>query len=193
MREHRARPILTASQKLVLSQHNQLPFLDVFIIKLFAVPCKFADTPSKNTTGAIASANVTSPYQQPAKSWHFRTIAPDMRTELTRIATSTIAFLNKVSHVESEKTAFLLLPERASLLDSLEFWLADLEFVQTENSALGLEPLSVSFLRLFYQILKVVLLGTLESSAELHAQLRTENDQGCKQINRNQIKSNQSK
>ncbi|KFA70657.1 hypothetical protein S40288_08276 [Stachybotrys chartarum IBT 40288] len=173
MREHRARPNLTASQKLVLSHHDQLPFLDVFIIKLFAAPCKFADTPAINAT---ASANVTSPYQLPAKSWHFRTLAPDMRTELTRIATLTIEFLDKVAHVESEKIALRLLPERASLLDSLEFWLADLDSVQTENSALGPEPLSVSFLRLFYHILKVVLLGTLESSPKLHSQLRTEND-----------------
>jgi hypothetical protein len=99
-----------------------------------------------------------------------------MRTELTRIAASTLEFLGKVSQVESVGIALRLLSEKAALLDSLELWLIDLELVQTEIELPVLEPISVSFLRFFHLILKIVLLGALDSSPDLYAELRTEND-----------------
>jgi hypothetical protein len=98
-----------------------------------------------------------------------------MRTELTRIATSTLEFLGEVSHVAAGN-ALRLLSEKATLLDSLESWLNHLEFVHTEIRAPGPELISVAFMRFFHQILKVVLLGALDSSPELYAELRTEND-----------------
>ena len=99
-----------------------------------------------------------------------------MRTELTRIAASTLDFLSKVSQVESVEIALRLLSEKAALLDSLESWLIDLERVQTEIGSLGPEPISVSFLRLFHMILKIVLLAALDSSPDLYVKLQTEND-----------------
>ena len=99
-----------------------------------------------------------------------------MRTELTGIAASTLDFLGNVSQVESVGIALRLLCEKAALLDSLESWLIDLELVQTEIGPLGHEPISVSFLRFFHLILKIVLLGALDSSPDLYAELRTEND-----------------
>ncbi|RYP51919.1 hypothetical protein DL768_002887 [Monosporascus sp. mg162] len=177
MHEYRAKPNFDAANKLVPAHHDQLPFLDVFIIKLFAAPCKFADPPATaDISGTTVSVCLISPHQQPVESRDLRTIAPDMRTELTRIAASTLEFLGKVSRIESAGNALRLLSEKASLLDSLESWLIDLELVQTEIRLLGPELLSVTFMRFFHQILKIVLLGALDSSPDLYAKLRTEND-----------------
>ncbi|RYP58000.1 hypothetical protein DL769_009162 [Monosporascus sp. CRB-8-3] len=177
MHEYRARPNFDAANKLVPAHHDKLPFLDAFIIKLFAAPCKFADPPATaDISGTTVSVCLISPHQQPVESRDLRTIAPDMRTELTRIAASTLEFLGKVSRIESAGDALRLLPEKASLLDSLESWLIDLELVQTEIRPPGPELLSVSFMRFFHQILKIVLLGALDSSPDLYAKLRTEND-----------------
>jgi len=174
MHEYRARPNIVAASKLVPAHHDQLPFLDVFIIKLFAAPCKFADPPA--TTDISGMTASVCPHQQPVESRDLRTIAPDMRTELTRIAASTLEFLGKVSQVKSAGNARPLLSEKISLLESLESWLIDLELVHTKITPPGPEPISVSFLRLFHQILKIVLLGALDSSPDLHAKLRAEND-----------------
>ncbi|KAF2467773.1 uncharacterized protein BDR25DRAFT_291112 [Lindgomyces ingoldianus] len=177
MHEHRARPNFVAANKLVPAHHDQLPFLDVFIIKLFAAPCKFADPPATaDISETTVSVCLVSPHQQPVESRDLRTIAPDMRTELTRIAASTLEFLSKVSHVESAGHALQLLSEKASLLDSLESWLIDLDLVHRETRPASPELISVSFMRFFHQILKIVLLGALDSSPDLYAKLRTENN-----------------
>ena len=176
MHEYRARPDFVATNKLVPAHHDQLPFLDVFIIKLFAAPCKFADPPATaDVSGTTSSVCLISPHRQPFESRDLRTIAPDMRTELTRIAASTLEFLGKVSQVESVGISLRLLAEKAALLDSLESWLTGLELVRAETRS-GPELLSVSFLRFFHLILKIVLLGALDSSPDLYAKLRTEND-----------------
>jgi hypothetical protein len=101
-------------------------------------------------------------------------IASDMRTELTRIATSTLEILDRVSQVESIENALGLLSEKASLLNSLESWLLDLELAQSEIRPPGPELLSVSFMRLFHMILKVVLSSALDSSPDLFAKLQIE-------------------
>ncbi|KAH8201705.1 hypothetical protein TruAng_004143 [Truncatella angustata] len=177
MQEYRARPDFVAEDKLAPANHETLPFLDVFIIKLFAAPCKFADPPATADMGGTTLSGVLiSHHQPPAESRHFHTIAPNMRTELTRIAKSTLEFLGKVSRVESVGNALRLLSDKAALLDSLKSWLIDLERVQTEIKSSRLEPLSVSFMRFFHLILKIVLLGALDSSPDLYAELQTEND-----------------
>ncbi|MCJ1448202.1 MAG: hypothetical protein MMC23_008716 [Stictis urceolatum] len=175
MHEYRARPGFVAENRLLPAHSDQLPLLDVFIIKLFAAPCKFADAPAttdvSRTTSSICSI---SPHQQSIESRDLRTIAPDMRTELTRIAASTLEFLDQISHVGSLAIALRLLSEKAALLDLLESWLVDLELVQAEMGSPGPEPVSVSFMRLFHLILKIVLLGAIDSSPDLYAELRTE-------------------
>jgi hypothetical protein len=177
MHEYRARPYFVAADKLVPAHHNQLPFLDIFIIKLFAAPCKFADPPATvDVSGSTLSVCLISPHQQPVESRDLRTIAPDMRTELTRIAASTLEFLGKASQVESVGIALRLLSEKAALLASLELWFINFELVQREIGPRGSEPISVSFLRLFQSILKIVLLGALESSPCLYAEMQIEND-----------------
>jgi len=176
MHEFRARPDLAAG-KLVSAHDDQLPFLDVFIIKLFAAPCKFADLPATaEESGTTVSASLISPHQQPVESCDRRSITPDMRAELTKIAATTLDFLSRVSQVKSVGNALRLVPEKAALLDSLESWLINLELVQKEINPPDTEMVSVSFMRFFHLILKIVLLGSLESSPALHAKLQTEND-----------------
>jgi hypothetical protein len=178
MHEYRARPYFISANKVVPANHDQLPLLDVFIIKLFAAPCKFAEPSAiANASDTLSSVCLIPPHQQPVKSRHCRRIAPDMRTELTRIAASTLEFLDKLLHVESLAIALRLLSEKAALLESLQSWLTDLELVQTAILPSELEPISVSFLRLFHLILKLVLLAALNPSPDLHAKLQTENDQ----------------
>lgn len=175
--QYRARPCLVAAGKLVPAHHEKLPLLDLFIIKLFAAPCKFADPPAtSNMSGTTAPVYPISAHQQPVESHGLPRIAPDMRTELTRIAASTVEFLDKVSQVESVENALRLLSEKAALLDSLESWLTDLELSQSEIKPSGPELISVSFMRLFHVILKIILLGTLDSPPDLYAELRSEND-----------------
>jgi hypothetical protein len=177
MHEYRARPQFVAANKLAPAHNNQLPLLDVFIIKLFAVPCKFSDAPATlDTSGSALSSCPITPRQQPVESRALRTIAPNMRTKLTRIAESTLEFLGKVSQVKSVEIALRLLSKKAALLDSLESWLIDLNLLQTETRPAAVEPLSVSFMRVFHLILKIVLLGALESSSDLHTELRIENN-----------------
>lgn len=177
MHEDRARPGFVAADKLVPAHHDQLPFLDVFIIKLFAAPCKFAEPQSTaDTSEKVLSMVLIQPHQRPVGSCDLRKIAPDMRTRLTRIATSTLEFLDKVSQVESLGIATPLLSEKAALLDSLESWLIDLDLVQMEARSPGPEPIAVCFLRFFHLILKIVLLGALDFSPNIYTELRIENE-----------------
>jgi hypothetical protein len=177
MQEYRARPYFVTANKLVPAHHDQLPFLDVFIIKLFVAPCKFADPPAAtDVSGTAFSRYSLSPHQNAVKSRDLHTIVPDMRTELTRIAALTLEFLGKVTQVESVGFALRLLSEKAALLTSLESWLIDLELVQTKSESPDPEPISVSFLRVFHVLLKIILLGALDSSPDLHAELLAEND-----------------
>ncbi|KAJ0166313.1 Transcriptional regulatory protein moc3 [Colletotrichum tanaceti] len=169
MNEYRARP------KLLPADREKIPLLDVFIIKLFAAPCKFADSPATTEPDASGTAVVVCT-KQSATSRNLRVIAPDIRTGLTRIAGTTLVFLGRLSHLESAASAPRLLSEQASLLDLLDSWLVDLELVLADMRPSRPEPLSVSFLRFFHQILKVALLGALCSSPDLHTELRTEID-----------------
>ena len=175
MHEYRARAYFVAANRLVPACHDRLPYLDVFTIKLFAAPCKFADPPTTaDLPGTTVSVCLVSPHQQPAESRDPCTIAPDMPTELTRIAAATHEFLGKVSQVDAVENALQLLSEKAALLDSLEWWLIDLELVQAKTIPPGPELISVSFMRFFHLILRIVLLGALDSSPGLDAQLLTE-------------------
>lgn len=176
MHEHRARPNFVGANKLVPAHHARLPLIDVFIIKLFVAPCKFAEAPAMaDMSGTTVSESLNSP-QQIVESPTHRPIAPDMRTELTRIAASTLEFLGKVSRVESAGNALRLLSEKASLLDSLDSWFVDLELLQAAVRPSCPEHLSVSFLRFFHQMLKLIVLGALNFSPNLYAELRSEND-----------------
>jgi hypothetical protein len=177
MHEYRARPDIHAANKLLPAHHDHLPSLDVFIIKLFTAPCKFADPPAAaDGKGTPLSGGVPSSHQRLVKSCPVRTIAPNMRTELTRIGASTLEFLGIVSRVKSVESAFRLLPKKAALLDSLNSWLIDLELVQAATKSTDPEPISVSFLRFFHSILRIVLIGALESSPDLDAELKAETD-----------------
>ena len=177
MHQYRARPHLATAHKLVPAHQDRLPFLDVFIIKLFAAPCKFADPPATaDMSGSTSSACSMARQQQPVGSRDLRTIAPDIRRELTGIAASTLEFLGKVSQLESVDTGLRLLSEKAALLNSLDLWLIDLERFQVEVGLPGSEPISVSFMRCFHLIMKIVLLGTLDYSSDLDAELLTHND-----------------
>lgn len=177
LHDSRARPTLATAHNLLPATHDRLPSLDVFIIKLFAAPCKFSDTQgTANVSAQTASASLALVQRQSLKPSNLRRIAPDMRTELTRTATSTLHFLNKVLHVESAAKAHQLLLQKAVLQDYLELWLLDLEFFVAEMEPLGPERLSVSFMRLFHQILVIVLLGVLDSSSDFYAKLQIETE-----------------
>jgi hypothetical protein len=174
---YRARPYFVAANSLMPARHKQLPLLDVFIIKLFAAPCYYAEPPAKiDMNGTTESLCIVSPHQGPVESQETRSIAPNMRTELTRISALTLEFLSNVSNIESAGNALRLLAEREHLLDSLKKWFKDFEMVQNVLSAPGPEPIQASFMRFFHQILNIILLGTLASSPDLDIKLQIEND-----------------
>ncbi|KAF4454864.1 Transcriptional regulatory protein moc3 [Fusarium austroafricanum] len=167
MREYKARPYLTANG-LMPARHSGLPFLDVFIIKMFAAPCKFTEQKEAETASTMTP---------PTEAGNDRKLAPNMRTELTKMATSTIELLAGVTRVESAEKALGLLAERDTLLGTLDSWLGDLETLQKETHSGEPEPIADIFLRILFLILRIVLLGTLKTSPEIEAQLRTENEQ----------------
>jgi hypothetical protein len=174
LREYRARPYLVAKDKLMQAHHDQLPLLDVFIIKLFAAPCKFADLPAATETKSPVCPMSTR--QNETESGNLRVIVPDMRTEIASVAALTLEFLTKVSQVNSVEMALRLLPERQVLLASVDSWLMDLEITPKQIGTPTRELLSVSFLRLFLLLLKIVLLGALDSSPDLDVKVRNESE-----------------
>ena len=171
LREYRARPYFTSAGQLAPAHYSKLPFLDVFIIKLFAAPCMFVEP-----AATVDASGATLPDEETVGSCDLRKLAPDMRTELVKISASTLEFLSKVALVHSTEDAMRLLSEKASLLDSLEIWLNDLEVVQAETKPPGPESILVFFMRIFYLILKIVLLGVLDPLPESDTELREEND-----------------
>jgi hypothetical protein len=177
MDQYRARPKLTTANVFIPAYHEQLPLLDVFVIKLFAAPCKFADPPvfAGPNEMAMAKCPLWSP-EITAGSRKTRTIAPDRRAELTTIATDIITFLGKVSHIKSAEEAHLLLVDKDNLLDMLERWLVDLELDRLLLPSHGSEPFSITFARLFHQILKTVLFGALNPAEDLFTVLQAEYD-----------------
>jgi len=177
MHDFRARPYLVDTETLMPAHHDPLPFLDVFIIKLFAAPCKFAESSETGVaSGLTPSVCPISPHQESIKSRELRAIAPNKRTELTRIAASTLDYLNKVSQIGSIQDALQLVSEKAALLASSSSWLTALDSLQMQVESSSPEPLSVSFLRLFQLILRVVLLESLHFSPYLQAELGAENN-----------------
>lgn len=177
MHEYRVRPGMTAAREMLPAHSDQLPLLDVFIVKQFAAPCKFTEPPvTKNMSGTVSSVSSGSPPEEHEESRSFRTIAPNMRTGLTRIAASTLEFLDRVSGVGSVEDALQLLSEKAALLKSLDAWFLGLDLVQMRTDLPVDEAVSVSFMRLNHAILRIILLGALESSLDLKAELQIEND-----------------
>jgi hypothetical protein len=177
MDQYGARPKLIAANILVPAFHEQLPLLDVFVIKLFAAPCKFADPPaSAGPSGTVVAKCPLLLSEFAARSRSTRAIAPDRRAELTTIATHTLTFLGKVSHVRSAEEALLLLADKDNLLNMLDRWLVELEFDRLLLAPHGPEPFSITFARLFHQTLKTVLAGTLDPAKDLSTRMQSEYD-----------------
>lgn len=178
MHEYCARPYFVATKRLVPAHYEKLPLLDIFVIKMFAAPCKFK-VPKAADADAEASSSSASPdslCNQPVESHNLPLIVPCMKTQLRKIAASTIRFLDQVSQVESVENATLLLSEKAALLKSLDTWLMDLESIQNALDNPGPEPLLIPFFRMFHLILEIVVLGALDSSPDLDAKLQMESD-----------------
>jgi hypothetical protein len=161
--EYRVKPALVPAGILVPACREQLPLLDIFITKLFAAPCKFAEpqVTANGRGGTSVAMCSTLSYQRSIEHCTLRTITPDMRKGLSAIATSTPEFLDKVSHVESRGSALQLLSEKASILGSLESWFLDPELIHPDARNLNSEPYSVSFMRFFNHIPKVILVEAL--------------------------------
>lgn len=173
MHEYQARPHFVTADKLAPALYKHLPFLDVFIIKMFAAPCKFSEpSQAAYVSERTLSEPSSSPDQESVEPRDLRPLAPNKRSELVKIATSTLAFLDQVSRVQSTGTAIPLISEKSVLLNSLESWLRNLEQTQGRIKPLSSEPLQVSFMRLFYLVLKIVLLGVLDSPKHLDDELR---------------------
>ncbi|SCO85993.1 uncharacterized protein FRV6_10120 [Fusarium oxysporum] len=166
LHEYRARPYLT-TDGLMPARHTGLPSLDIFIIKLFAAPCRFTEQQPSESSSIMT----------PPTETHDRKLAPNMRAELTKVATSTTVLLERVTKTHSEEDTHSLLSERRSLLDGLDSWLGALETLQKETLPGEPESISDNFLRILYLILKIILLGTLETSPDLDARLREDSKQ----------------
>ncbi|KAH8174637.1 Zn2/Cys6 DNA-binding protein [Sarocladium implicatum] len=173
MQEHRARPRLVASE-LLPAKYDDLPLLDVYLIKLFAAPCKFTDRRPAADTSRAGTLGHSCPIEgQLAGSNGSQLIAPDVRTVLTKIAASTLQYLDGVSRCASTAQAQELLEEKGRLLRSLELWRHDLSNVEEEEKLPAPELLSVSFMCLFHQIMRLILMGSLDATATFYMDAHT--------------------
>jgi hypothetical protein len=174
MREYRVRPSLDETGTFVPAYRypKELPMVDVFLIKLYAAPCKFAARAASTDSRGSSVGTSSPPDQQAIESPTPRMIAPNMRPQLVIIATSTLEFLSKVSRIDSAEGALQLLPEKEALLSSLHAWLDQINLLEPETDITRL--LSVRFMRLFHQILNIVLLGALDCSPHNTAELNIE-------------------
>ncbi|CEJ82076.1 Putative C6 zinc finger domain protein [[Torrubiella] hemipterigena] len=171
MHEQRARPgfgdQVAGEQSFIPAQWPVLPLLDIFVIKLFAAPCKYADL-----VAAGVSVKVT-PSDVPATQ-HARKLVPNMKAQLTKIAESVISFLNQVSQLQSAAAAPELLLEKRNILASLVEWATATNLIEKETQPIGNELLSLQFAQLLYGILQIIVLSALNSSAQLYEQLQDE-------------------
>lgn len=173
MHEFRTRCTFAAVNQ-SMPEHDQTPQLDVFIIKLFAAPCMFADH-SASTATTVAVCPMSLP-QQSFETRNLSAIAPDTRAALTKIASKALQFLARASNPESADPSPEAALQVASLLDALQSWLIDLELTQPGTRRNQPKPLSKSFMRFFHQILRTILLSMLNSSGYTVVELGTEID-----------------
>ncbi|CAK7221270.1 hypothetical protein SCUCBS95973_004437 [Sporothrix curviconia] len=169
--EHRERQ----RERPLASEEEPLPALDVFIIKLFAAPCKFTDVPPAGTvdSDAVSVSTSSTPDSSTAATARMRAIAPDMRTELTRLSASALSYLAKAAVATPGDAAneHRLVAEQKALMGSLDAWLLKLERLQLARGP-RTELLSITFQRFFHRLLRVVLLSTQrgnKSAAEVLA------------------------
>lgn len=145
----------------ILCEHrgrgNGLPALDVFVIKLFAAPCKFAGMQHGLPSSAGSTPTSTDGSSESGANVRLRPLAPDLVSELTRHAMSTVSCLASVDAGAPEKA---LVSTMDFLLRSLTTWHASLE--REQQTAARPEFVSILFLRFFHQVLRVVLLSTLD-------------------------------
>ena len=176
MQEHRIRRFVSESEP-GSTKDDQLPSLDVFVIKLFAAPCKFEEPTAKGQEGeiTISTCPITAD-RQPIEPRDFYSLRTETRAELTKIAALTLEFLSGISKVETARNIALLLSKKTNLLDSLKSWHVGLEIAQKKSPSPGFEPITFSFMRMFHSILKIVLLGALDSSTNLYVKLQMESD-----------------
>jgi hypothetical protein len=179
MREYRARPSLDPTGTTLLSSREDLPLLDVFLIKMFAAPCRQSEPPTPSAATAPpddGAFGYPTPPQEPCMSYsNLRVLAPDQRAELNKIAASTLDFLNRASRVQSAADALQLLPTKTSLLAALQAWPSGFDTGHMmDMQAAGPEPMATSFLRLFHRILNVILLGAVSHSPSFAVDLQEE-------------------
>lgn len=177
MHQFRARPCVDDNSNFMLAHDAPLPLLDVFLIKMFSAPCKFADASvGRPADGdATPSCPILAEENMDGRSSH-RTIAPDMRAGLTKIAASILEFLKNVSQATTKSKAIKLLSEKDSLQRSLDSWAQDLSGIYPTSMTPETELISISFMRLFHQTLQIVVLGALETSSDLSSRLKIEGD-----------------
>lgn len=173
MHEYRARPYLDDAGKLMPARYAGLPALDIFVIKLSLSPCKFTEPPLPSLNDAMdVSGCPLTPGEQSVSSTDHPLIAPDFHAALRKIASSAIKFLNKISGLDFSEAVPQLLDEKRALLDSLKFWLIDLQQIHPGTEPSDLEPFKVSFSRFHHTTLSIILLGALTTSKEQAIELR---------------------
>ena len=174
MHEFRARAGFDDKGTFIQRGSAQTPFLDVFVIKMYAAPCMFTEQLLQASNyEALSLGPSDTDHQRPDETARLPKLAPDSRALLARMARSIADFLDKVSRVDSPDEAKALVSEKATLLKVLEEWEAGFRSFPgpacSENRLL-----SDAFTLLFYQILKVVMTITLDSSSEINPKLQAE-------------------
>ncbi|KAL1893486.1 hypothetical protein Sste5346_006314 [Sporothrix stenoceras] len=139
------------------SHDKGLPALDVFVIKLIAAPCKFAGM-QRGVPSSAGSTPTDTDGSGSGANYRLRPLAPDLGSELNRLAMLTVSFLASMDAGAPETS---LISTINFLLRSITTWHASLE--REQQTTPRPEFMSIVFLRFFHQVLRVVLLSVLHS------------------------------
>lgn len=174
MCHHHARAHLDADNRLLPASLEQLPLLDVFLIKLFLAPCRHTDVPGHaahlNTSDLLALQNTIATSD---RTLDHRRIAPDMGASLRRIALSLLDYLKEIPRVETSDEALNLRYEGLRLFQSLDAWLQALER-DCSHARSTAELVTTNFERYHQQIMRMILMGTLNPPSRYDAQIAPE-------------------
>lgn len=174
MHESRARPTLVYQPSRIVSpRYASLPAIDIFIIKFFAAPCKVKDPTASGDADDVLRAALQTP--SPGRT-QLRNVAPNLRTELTKIAAHAIELLSKASRTTSVAEAQLALADRDALLTALDDWARHADSPAEKLGNSRNESISMGFLRLFHGLMRAILLSAVDSCPDQPVLLRNQHD-----------------
>ena len=176
MNDYHIRPTLNEAGHLVLPQHQGLPQIDSFVIKLFSMSCsqeqrdsKSNQIDSKKTRGSPSHSS-----SSPKKNLMEDPIVCQTRDKLGSIAIRTLDYIDRISRVDTINAIPALIAERKHLIEDLELWYREAQDFAAQNVLVAASKTQGGFLFIFYSILRAILKASLHYSKSLNKDLEVD-------------------